>query len=467
MKNPPPVNLHSLLTILPDDYQSLITGETINLLCIPYKLGQQFIIVPKKEPNFNSQHFIEFTGTYPIKDEQSKAFVVQHLNITETELKAYYQHFQTKIISLLTVRVNIFTPAQKVQPSPKLGHKPLLKSIAIEQYRPILDDYNFEKLCNDPNYRLAPLTQLIPDLQNLALTEPRTDNFLALIQADQQEKPRPLQPIPDWIKNEDIIRFGKGSQEEDQNTDSNHAQGTRFEKIVRQALEYLGFTVDYEHKGGSGGLDFFISKPYPIIGECKSGETVPVDTPTQLIRLGITKLKIDCLSNCVKLIIAAGKPTTKVTEFAKESETCIMNSQTLQKLVALHAHYPGAVNLEELKEYLVPGAAEKEIDQYVQKIYQQISLRRSIVELVKTLQERTHQKHISLDEIWGAYAGGNHQLRLDRSKLLSILIELSSPLIGCLGRYETKQRRFQDFYHCRDLPNPQEIEPIPGADQTP
>jgi len=47
---------------------------------------------------------------------------------------------------------------------------------------------------------------------------------------------------------------------------SNYQAGTDFENIVRLSLEFLGFTIDYAHKGG-GGLDLFCSKPYAQLGK--------------------------------------------------------------------------------------------------------------------------------------------------------------------------------------------------------
>jgi hypothetical protein len=242
--------------------------------------------------------------------------------------------------------------------------------------------------------------------------------------------------------------------------DSVHAQGTRFENIVRDAMNFLGFSVDESHQGGAGGIDFFISKPYPIIGECKSGKRIPHDTPNQLVRLGITHLGIDWLTKAVKLIIASGTPNPNVIEFAKQADTCIMNHHTLQKLVSLHAQYPNAINLWELKKYLVAGNAEEKIAQYLQQVRQTIVTRVFIIKLVKYLQSRSGKKYISLEAIEAGYAL-YRQPPLNRSELLTILIELSSPLTGYLGRYLTTQPKSYYFYHLHDLPTPEEFKPEP------
>jgi hypothetical protein len=348
-----------------------------------------------------------------------------------------------------------------VQLSPQLGHQPLQNPIAVDQYRLILDNHTFEQLCHNPTQTPNELAQLIPQLQTLALTNPQAEAFIATLQAHQQQKPRPRPLIPDWIINQDIIKFGEGSIQED---DSVHAQGTRFENTVRDAMNFLGFSVDDDHKGGAGGIDFFISKPYPIIGECKSGKRIPHDTPNQLVRLGITHLGTDWLTKAVKLIIASGTPNPNVIEFAQKSDTCIMNHHTLQKLVSLHAQYPNAINVWELKKYLVAGNAEEKIAPYLQQVRQSIVTRVFIVRLVKYLQNRSCKKYISLEAIEAGYAL-YRQPPLNRSELLTILIELSSPLTGYLGRYVTTQPKSYYFYHLHDLPTPEECKPKPSPEQ--
>jgi hypothetical protein len=66
---------------------------------------------------------------------------------------------------------------------------------------------------------------------------------------------------------------------------SNVKAGTDFENIVKKSLEFIGFTVDHVHAGGSGGLDLFCSKPFPLIGECKSGKNIPGNTVYELDNL--------------------------------------------------------------------------------------------------------------------------------------------------------------------------------------
>jgi hypothetical protein len=453
------VDLDKTITLKNYDYQYLTSGIKTTLLFTPYPPGEFYIILPQCNEKIRLKYFIEIIDNYPARNQESRQVIVNLLKITEDDLNAIIQEFSHA--SLLTVRVYTFLSEISVQCYPRLGLTKQEESIAVTQYRPILDDHTFEQLCRNPTQPLNELAQRIPQLQTLTLTNPQAEAFIATLQAHQQQKPRPRFPIPDWITNQDIIKFGEGSIQED---DSVHAQGTRFEKIVRDAMIFLGFSVDEYHKGGAGGIDFFISKPYPIIGECKSGKRIPHDTPNQLVRLGITHLGTDWLTKAVKLIIASGTPNRNVIEFAQQADTCIMNHHTLQKLVSLHAQYPNAINLWELKKYLVAGKAEEKIAQYLQQVRQSIVTRVFIVRLVKYLQNRSCKKYISLEAIEAGYAL-YRQPPLNRSELLTILIELSSPLTGYLGRYVTTQPKSYYFYHLHDLPTPEEFKPKPSPEQ--
>ena len=451
--------LDEVLILVCQDYEALISGHRIIFLYNAFAPGRLFVILPQGSQRITPKYFVEIIDNDVNINDESRQLILKSLYTSGTELQIALEKIGQA--SLLTVRVYTFLSQTSVKYLPSLGFMKLSEPIAVDQYRPILDDHTFEQLCRNPTQPPNELAQLIPKLQTLTLTNPQAEAFIATLQAHQQQKPRPRFPIPDWITNQDIIKFGEGSIQED---DSVHAQGTRFENIVRKALDFLGFSVDEYHKGGAGGIDFFISKPYPIIGECKSGKSIPSDTPNQLVRLGITHLGTDWLTKAVKLIIASGSPTENVSKFAQKSDTCIMNHHTLQKLVSLHAQYPNAINLWELKKYLVAGNAEEKIAQYLQQVRQSIVTRAFIIKLVKYLQSRSCKKYISLEAIEAGYALYK-QPPLNRSELLIILLELSSPLTGYLGRYVTTQPKSYYFYYLHDLPTPEEFKPKPSPEQ--
>ena len=255
----------------------------------------------------------------------------------------------------------------------------------------------------------------------------------------------------DWIKSISIL--GDRSIEQDQGK-SNYQAGTDFEDIAKKGLEFLGFTIDYSHKGGSGGLDLLCLKPYPLFGECKAGKSIPNDTVVQLLNLGTIRSnylyqKIDT----VKLIIGSGKPTPQVIEGANVHKMAIMSSMALQKLVELKAKYEGSINLFELKKYLQVGQIDNKIEEYIQKVESEIKLRSYIVQTVK--EEQDGNQYPSVTEIRSTYNAKyitDTKQKLSDSIVKDLLIELSSPLAGYLGREKSKGRIGDCFYYLRDLP---------------
>ena len=257
----------------------------------------------------------------------------------------------------------------------------------------------------------------------------------------------------DWIKSISIL--GACSIEQDQGK-SNYQAGTDFENIAKKSLEFLGFTVDYSHKGGSGALDILCLKPYPLFGECKAGKIIPNDTVVQLLNLGTIRRndlyqKIDT----VKLIIGSGKPTLQVIDGANVHKMSIMNSMTLQKLVELKAKYNNAINLFELKRYLLVGQIDDKIDEYIQQVECEIKLRSRIVQAVKKLADMgTIQPNFErICTQYNAMFFTNNESILHDHEVRDYLIELSSPLAGYLGRVEEDGKKCDRFYYLRDLPS--------------
>ena len=266
--------LDEVLILVCQDYEALISGHRIIFLYNAFAPGRLFVILPQGSQRITPKYFVEIIDNDVNINDESRQLILKSLYTSGTELQIALEKIGQA--SLLTVRVYTFLSQTSVKYLPSLGFMKLSEPIAVDQYRPILDDHTFEQLCRNPTQPPNELAQLIPKLQTLTLTNPQAEAFIATLQAHQQQKKRPRPLIPDWITNQEIIKFGEGSIQED---DSVHAQGTRFEKIVRDAMIFLGFSVDEYHKGGAGGIDFFISKPYPIIGECKSGKSIPSDTP--------------------------------------------------------------------------------------------------------------------------------------------------------------------------------------------
>jgi hypothetical protein len=288
--------------------------------------------------------------------------------------------------------------------------------------RPVLDDHRF-------NQKLHALkTRQIPNPIEQCL--------------EQLKSPPAPVTIPNWVST--IVSLGYRSREEDTGK-SNYEAGTAFENIVKTSLEFLGFTIDEAHKGGAGGLDLYCSAPFPLVGECKAGKKIPNATTKQLAGLGITKLGFDGYKNAAKLIIGSGDPTPPMLEDARQHHIIIMNPETLEALVQLKARYPGAVNLRELEPILKSGDISQ-VEQYIANTRRQIELRRQILTALEIYQTNTQQESVSLQELRGAHNMQSPKIPLEELHLERLLYELSSPLLGHIGR--TGDR----YYHIRNLP---------------
>ena len=313
-------------------------------------------------------------------------------------------------------------------------------SANVSESIPILDDIIFAKRqasiknLESPEHpeleelenAIAPLTLTHPDAKFL---KDRIQTFLGW----QPAKPPQIPENLNWIYT--INELGTTAE------GGNYEKGTAFEKIVHQSLNFLGFELDQNAKGGAGGMDLYCTKPYPMVGECKAGQSIPAGATQELIRLGGTHLGQQLFNQAVKLIIGPGKPTLQVQKSAQEFEISIINPMTLEKLVKLQAQYPGSVNLIELKKYLQAGQIDAKIDEYIEIVVNRLKLRSHIIQLFK----KSNQP-INLDNVIGAYSFSNPPQPLEREQLKEILIELSSPLTGYLGR--TADDR---FYYLREL----------------
>jgi hypothetical protein len=238
----------------------------------------------------------------------------------------------------------------------------------------------------------------------------------------------------------------------------NSSDGYGFEKLVRRSLIKLGFSgsgLNPAGTGGAGGMDFYCEYPYPIVGECKAtkSEKVPDGTPAQLLKIGINHLGKDKYEHAIKLIVAAGELNFYALRTATENEMNVITPETLQKLVELQNTYNNSINLLELKKCLEQspfGLADDKVNIYINKIEQDIKLRSHIIQLVKQYLENTGFERAGIDALHGFIAGAS--IKIKTQELHEILIELSSPLTGYLGRIKGEDWRRDRFYFLRDLP---------------
>ncbi|MEG5161889.1 DUF1802 family protein [Microcoleus sp. AT3-A2] len=361
-------------------------------------------------------------------------------------------------IFLAYLRVYLLPQPLEMPVHPSGNFVSLPKSLNVTDATPVLSESIFAK-------RRQKLEKLEPpehpeweDLQSalvhLSTTNPKAkqlDAEIKIFLGWSSDKPvKPIKPDLAWINT--IATLGNRTKELDTNK-SNYQAGTDFEIVVRDSLEFLGFTIDYAHKGGAGGLDLLCSKPYPLVGECKAGKKIPNDTAVQLLNLGTLRLKDqETLAKATKLIIGPGVPTTQLMDAAKVHGMAIMNPETLEKLVKLQSNYPNSVDLFKLKEYLKPGQSDDEVAKYIEQVEQEIKVRSDVLHSLKKYQEKSGFERASVEAVSGAYSMSNALRPLSPKDLHEILVELSSPLTNYVGRIKGENWQSDRFYFLRDLP---------------
>ncbi len=360
-------------------------------------------------------------------------------------------------IFLAYLRVYLLPQPLEMPVHPSGNFVSLPKSLTVTDSTPVLSESIFAKRRQQLEKLEPPehpeLEELQSALVHLSTTNPNAkqlDTEIKMFLGWSSEKPvKPIQPDLAWIKT--IAALGNRTKELDTSI-SNYQAGTDFEIVVRDSLEFLGFTIDYAHKGGAGGLDLFCSKPYPLVGECKAGKKIPNDTAVQLLNLGTLRLRDPALLRRVtKLIIGPGEPTPQLKDAAQLHGMAIMNPETLEKLVKLQSKYPNSVDLFKLKEYLKPGQSDDEVAKYIEQVEQEIKLRSYVISILKKYHENSGSEQASVDALSGAYSMSKPPKQLSREELHEILIELSSPLTGFLGRIKGDSLGRDRFYFLRDL----------------
>jgi hypothetical protein len=328
---------------------------------------------------------------------------------------------------------------------------PLPRSLSVTESSPVLSDRIFTQRRHQLEKLEPPLHPELEELQSaiaqLATTNPTAETLNHDIQTflGWASDPPVKQLTSDlaWINT--INELGTAT------TGGNYEKGTAFERIVHKSLSFLGFGVDPNAKGGAGGMDLYCTTPYALVGECKAGKSIPDNTVEELYRIGKRHLGKETYEKGVKLIIGPGEPTRNLRESAKVSSISIIKPMTLQRLVELKAKYPGSINLIELKPYLEAGQIDYRLDEYIEKVKSNINLRSHIVQLVKTYLENTGNERVSVHSLHGAYAISNPPQPLKPEALHEILVELSSPLTGYVGRIKGSDWQRDHFYFLRDL----------------
>jgi hypothetical protein len=301
------------------------------------------------------------------------------------------------------------------------------------------------------------LERLESQTAKLALSEPKAkalDTDLRHFLGWQDSADR--LPIDDWISQ--IASVG------------NSSDGNEFEKLTRKALIKLGFSnslnnpkasLDPEATGGAGGIDFYANYPYSIVGECKASKSVKINdnkdgAPIQLLKLGQNHLKLEEYDRSVKVILAAGDVTSYADSTSKSHKMNILRPETLQKLVELKAIHPGSINLWTLQECLANGEfgvdADRKVNDYIEREWQQIELRSNPIETVRESQNIYKSDKVDISQILGSCRHSSYEniKSIEEKEILNLAMELASPLTGYLGRIV--ESGVDRFYFIRELP---------------
>jgi hypothetical protein len=466
------VSLSTALRVTAPDLEALIQGRTILIIAgIFINPGRQFALYPADtssnclpneqyyRPNFlpTVHQSLAELGSERVRIKSwAKCELCQIVNEAEqfdvlsqltvwTEEALHTSLAKRGHIFLTYLRVYQLSQPLEVAVNSSRRFLPLSPTLTVSEDNPILSNDAFKQRYHQILNRQPPLHPELEELQTAISQLAITDSTAQFDQQIQQflgwKIPKTTKPLPDWIST--INKLGTAE------TGGKYEKGTAFENIVRQSLAFLGFEVHSDAKGGAGGMDLYCHKPYPMVGECKAGKSLPDSTAEQLYRIGVRHLGLESYTTAVKLIIGPGKPTSYLEKSAQQSIISIINPMTLQKLVELQAKYPGSVNLIELKEYLTAGQIDGKIDEYIEKVKQDIQRRSKIIEAVKkqgefgTAQPTVTEIRIQYNSMFATDINST----LSQEKVRDLLIELSSPLTGYLGRVDGTEQ----FYFLREL----------------
>lgn len=436
-----------------NDFHALTQGRTIAALTkIFIYPGNNFILYPANAPDTVTAW--AKCELCPVINPWEHLDILSQITIWTPKILQQYDK-----IFLAHLRVYRLTEPYPVPSIPdvnsKIGRYISLPDIQVSEAQPVLSDRIFyqrhRQLKNLEPPQNPELEELRTGLRAIASTHAGASELewqINIFLGWEENQPKHITPELDWINN--IAALGKRSIQEDQGK-SNYQAGTDFENVVRQSLEFLGFTLDNTHKGGPGGLDLLCSQPYPLFGECKAGKKIPNDTAVQLLNLGKLHEK-ELFDQAVKIIIGAGKPTTRLKQAAETHAMAIINPETLEELVKLQHRYPNSIDLFKLKEYLKPGQIDEAISNYINYVYNEIQLRSDIIQEIKKYQENSKNTSVSVDIIRGICSVSiPKSITLTPEEIHEILIELSSPLTGYLGREKGETPTSDRFYFLREL----------------
>jgi Domain of unknown function (DUF1802) len=445
------ITLTSALILSDRDYSYLVIGRNITWVTSFFMpVGQSFALTSVSLSPPSIIFWGECTQCQSIDSIDDLPQLAQLINWDLDRLKAQFQSQQ--IILVACIRIYQLSQPIEIKPSKTSGFIPLYPTIIANKSNPVIPENIFQRrkleltdLSMPKHWELIQLEEILTKSALFTLVEPLVHKIHQFLGWRSSPKLISDQDLS-WVTN--IANIG------------NSSDGNNFEKIIRKSLILLGFenslnnsqvSLNPDATGGAGGLDFYCDFPYSVVGECKASKTdsVPSDTPAQLVRLGL-KILGEQYHHCIKILMVSGKLTAQANMTAQGNQMNVIRPETLQKLVQLQIDYPGSIDLLALKPYLTSEpfgeAADDKINMFITNIHSKLQLRSNIIELVKTSLERSGKDLDSVAALYSAFTFSQNKHKLSQQQFRDILVELSSPLTGYLGKSEDEQ-----FYFLRSL----------------
>jgi Domain of unknown function (DUF1802) len=445
------VTLTSALILSDRDYSHLVTGRNITWVTNFFMpVGQSLALTSVSLSPPSIIFWGECKQCQAIDSIDDLPQLAQLINWDLDQLKAQFQ--SQGIILVACIRIYQLSQPIEIKPSKTSGFIPLDPTIIADKSNPVIPENIFQRrkleltdLSMPQHWELIKLEEILTKSVPLTVVDPllrKIHQFLGW-----RSSPALISDLDlSWVT--DIANIG------------NSSDGNNFEKIVRKSLILLGFDNSLNNKqaslnpdatGGAGGLDFYCDFPYSVVGECKASKTdsVPDGTPAQLVKLGL-KILGEHYHHCIKILIVAGKLTSPANITAQGNRMNVITPETLQKLVQLQIDYPGSIDLLALKPYLTSEpfgeAADDKVNMFITNIHSKLQLRSNIIKLVKTSLKRSGKDIDSVAALYSAFTFSQNEHKLSQQQFRDILVELSSPLTGYLGKSEDEQ-----FYFLRSL----------------
>lgn len=440
------------MPICESDYDSLVLGRIISWptdFFMP--VGQSFALTTV--PTSGTQLVAYWGQCDQCQTIESAADLLKLGKLTSLNLDGLGIQLQQQGFLLIAyLRIYQLSQPIKITIHKSVGFSPLNPVIIADNSKPVLSESLFQRRKQELMGLLPPQHEELIQLEQLLLESNYSLPLNSLASKIHQflgwhsSFPSVLDTEFSWIT--EIATIG------------NSSDGNGFEKIVRQSLIFLGFgnsinnykaSLNPEATGGAGGLDFYCDTPYQIVGECKASKTdkVPDGTPAQLVKLGF-KILGETYNQCIKILMVAGELTNDANQTAKGNYMNVIRPETLQKLVQLQADHPGAIDLLALKPCLLSTPfgeeANEKLNTFIEEILDNLQLRTNIIELVKDSLDRSGKKSESVEALYSVFTYNQIKKKLSHQQFRDILIELSSPLTGYLGKSEEEQ-----FYFLRSL----------------